>query len=205
MNSESTGRSLRLAAVHDDASPAWRAFYPEDLPQDWRLAFYAHYWKDLLIPACEWGSFTADSGWIKELPDTLRLYFEIPEGVPGTGGICTRLAGELGPRLGGILVPDPGSLPAGAAPPGLLCLPVQDPPLPDGAVAAVAFSNQDSFLLVLEPETGLGLPGWRSLLESAHACLPDVRNAVVFLRTGPQELETAGTILRLTGLAWMRV
>jgi hypothetical protein len=202
MNSESPSRGLRVAAVHDAASPAWQTFYPEDLPEDWRLAYYGHYWKDLLIPAREWGGFTADFGWVGELPDTLRLYFEIPEGLREAAEDCARLVAALGPRLGGVLVSATASLPAGVVPPGLLFAPVPHPSLPDGVVAASAFRSPSSFVLVLEPRHDLGPRGWRALLESTHARLPDVGDAIVFLRTGPQELETAGTILRLTGLAW---
>lgn len=204
MRSDSSGRGLRVAAVHDEASPAWRAFYPADLPEDWRLAYYGHYWKDLLIPAGAWQRFTADLGWIAELPDALRLYFELPEGLSDAAGVCARLVAALGPRLGGVLVPDSASLPAGAVPPELLLAPVPDLPVPEGTVAAAAFRSPAAFVLVLEPRPDLGPSGWRALLESAHACLPDVRDAVIFLRTGPQQLETAETILRLTGLPWRR-
>jgi hypothetical protein len=202
MSSESCGRGLRVAAVHDEASPAWRAFYPGDLPEDWRLAYYGHYWKDLLIPSGAWEGFTADSGWIGELPDAMRLYFELPEGLSEAAGACARLVAALGPRLGGVLVPDPASLPAGAVSPDQLFVPVPDPPVPEGTVVAAAFRSPAAFVLVLEPRPDLGPSGWRALLESAHARLSDVGDIILFLRTGPQELETAETILRLTGLPW---
>lgn len=202
MASAASGRSLRLAAVHEDADPAWEAFYPEDLPEDWRLAYYGNYWKDLLIPAHEWEDFSLDSNWIAELPDALRLYFEVPEGLTAPGDTCARLAASLGPRLAGMLVTDSSVLPAGAVPPeGLL---ERAPGLPaiEGVSTSAAFANETSVVLVLAPEPGLGPAGWRVLLEGVHACLPAAREAVVFLRAGPQALETADTILRLSGLAW---
>jgi hypothetical protein len=202
MGSAASGHSLRVAAVHDDADPAWKAFYPEDLPEDWRLAYYGNYWKDLLIPACEWERFTLDSNWTRDLPDALRLYFEVPDELAEPGDPCARLAAALGPQLGGLLVADPSALPAGALPPGRLLGRAPGLPVGNGIVACAAFANETSVVLVLTPEPGLGPPGWRALLEAVHACLPAARDAIVFLRAGPRELETAETILRLSGLAW---
>jgi hypothetical protein len=202
MGSAAFAHSLRLAAVHDAADPAWKSFYPEDLPEDWRLAYYGNYWKDLLIPADEWEDFVLDSRWIADLPDTLRLYFEVPEGLAAPGDPCARLAASLGPRLGGIMMADPSRLPAGALPPGVLLGRAPGPPAIEGVSASAAFANETSVALVLAPEPGLGPPGWRALLEAVHACLPAAREAIVFLRAAPRELETADTILRLSGLAW---
>lgn len=202
MGSVASGHSLRLAAVHDDADPAWKAFYPEDLPEDWRLAYYGNYWKDLLIPAGEWERFTLDSEWIRDLPDALRLYFEVPDALAEPGDACAGLAASLGPRLGGMLVRDSSVLPDGAVPPGLVLGRAPGPPAIQGVSASSVFANGTSFVLMLAPEPGLGPPGWRALLEAVHACLPAAREAIVFLRAGPGELETAETILRLTGLAW---
>ena len=203
MGSAASGHSLRLAAVHDDADPAWKAFYPEDLPEEWRLAYYGNYWKDLLIPAREWERFTLDSEWIRDLPDALmRLYFEVPAKLAGPGDACAGLAASLGPRLGGILVTDSSVLPEGAVPPGLVLGRAPGPRAIQGVSACAAFANEASFVLVLAPEPGLGPPGWRALLEAVPACLPAAREAIIFLRAGPGELETAETILRLTGLAW---
>ena len=202
MGSAASGHSLRVAAVHDDADPAWKAFYPEDLPEDWRLAYYGNEWKDLLIPACEWERFTLDSNWIRDLPDALRLYFEVPDELAEPGDPCARLAAALGPRLGGLLVADPLVLPAGVVAPGQLLGWAPGLQAGNGIAASAAFANETSVVLVLTPEPGLGPPGWRALLEAVHACLPAARDAIVFLRAGPRELETAETILRLSGLAW---
>ncbi|MCA1790371.1 MAG: hypothetical protein LC667_11110 [Thioalkalivibrio sp.] len=202
MGSAASGHSLRLAAVHNDADPAWKAFYPEDLPEDWRLAYYAHYWKDLLIPAGEWERFTLDLNWIRDLPDALRLYFEVPDDLAEPGDTCARLAASLGPRLGGLMMADPLELPAGILPPGSLLGRAPGPPTNDGIRASSAFANETSVVLVLAPEPGLGPREWRALLEAVPACLPAALETIVFLRAGPRELETAGTILRLSGMAW---
>ena len=202
MGAAAPGHSLRLAAVHDDADPAWKAFYPEDLPEDWRLAYYGNYWKDLLISAGEWERFTLDSSWIRDLPDALRLYFEVPDELAEPGDRCACLAAALGPRLGGFLVADPSLLPAGVVAPGQLLERAPGLAAGTGLGASAAFANATSVALVLTPEPGLGPAGWRALLEAVHACLPAAREAIVFLRAGPGELETAETILRLSGLAW---
>lgn len=203
MGSAASNHSLRLAAVHNDTDPAWVNFYPEDLPEDWRLAYYGHHWKDLLIPADEWENFALDSAWIADLPDTLRLYFEVPEGLAAPGEACVRLAVDLGPRLGGMLVADPSVLPAGAVPPGLVLGRAPRQQTINRVSASEAFANEALVVLVLEPERGLGPPGWRALLEAVHARLPAAKEAIVFLDASPGDLETAEAILRLSGLAWM--
>lgn len=202
MGSVASVHRLRLAAVHDASDSAWTNFYPEGLPEDWRLAYYGHHWKDLLIPAEEWEGFARDSAWIADVPDTLRLYFEVPEGLVEPGRACARLAVALGARLGGILMADPSIRPACVVAPGRLLGRAPGRPALAGCGASLVFANAARAVLVLEPEPGLGPAGWRGLLEAAHACLPAVSEVIVFLRTGPRELEMAETILRLTGLAW---
>ncbi|MFO8002824.1 hypothetical protein [Thioalkalivibrio sp.] len=202
MGSAASVPSLRLAAVHDAADPAWVDFYPEGLPEDWRLAYYAHHWRDLLIPADQWQDFALDFAWIVDLPETLRLYFQVPPGLAAPGPACARLAAALGARLGGLLIADPSVLPAGVVSPGRLLGQAATRPVLAGSSAATVYANEERAVLMLEPEPDLGPAGWRGLLEAAYACLPAVSESIVCLRAGPRELETAETLLRLTGLAW---
>jgi len=190
-------RGLRLGAVRDDESQAWRNFYPDGLPEDWKLPFYSHYWKDLLFPAGDWARAVRETGWLVDVPRDLRLYFELPSLPDDDPTPCGLLAEALEQRLGGFL------LPADAEPPvGLGALPVfrceNGPQLP-GALQVARFAGPGGVVLVLEPEPDLTLARWRGLLESAAGLLADARQPV-FLRAGPGELENAETILRLSGL-----
>ncbi len=199
MTSAMARRSLRLAAVYDEASPAWQDFYPEDLPDDWRFAYFAHFWPNLLIPAGAWERFASSIDWVTEVPDTLRLYFEIPDVPKPANEVLPRLASALGSRLGGILCADCTEPPADPHIRQHWFVPVPVPAVA-GVEEATAFAAAGLKVFRLRPEPGLSLPRWRSLLEQVHASTGGLLAALVFLEVGPRELETAETILRLSGL-----
>ncbi len=197
MNRESGGATLCLGAVRDDASPAWTAFYPDDLPEDWRLPYYAHYWKNLLVPSRDWAWQVSARGWLDEVPEDLSLYFEVPSSVREANSVMQTLAQALGARLGGFLLDD-DQLPLD---PGLRAYAftgVPFPPVP-GARDVAAYAGMAGSVLVAEPQPGLSLRHRREMLERMTRALPD-RRRFLFLRCGPGELEEAETILRLGGL-----
>lgn len=192
-------RRLRLAAVYDVSSPAWAAFYPEGLPEDWRLAYYGHSWKAVLVAAADGmpGPVCADE--LAEFPDDLQVYFEVPAVAPADSETtASALIALLGDRLGGFLVSTATPWrPAGIRAEQLFW--PRPAPVLEGIRTLRCFANPAAVLLVLEPEPGLGLKAWRALLESLRDQVPD-SNVLVFLRAGPREIEDAETILRLTGL-----
>lgn len=200
MSVEAPRGGLRVAAVEDDENPAWRSFYPEGLPADWRLAYYAHFWPDLLSPVRHWPSWAADDRRLQEVPEELRLYLEVPA---RAGADCLRIADRLGERLGGLLFPDPAAEAPLPLEPAQVFRRVEDPVVA-GAKSAHAWTNGLETALMLEPETGLDPRQWRALLESLRAAATPGRDTLAFLRSGPRELELAQTILRLAGLAWKR-
>lgn len=198
MSAEVDRGGLRVAAVEDEANSDWRSFYPEDLPADWTLAYYAHFWPELLCPAARWSYWAGDDQRLDEVPEALRLYLQVPE---GAGADCRRLAERLGPRLGGFLFPATFAGSAVQLEPAQIFRRTADPVVA-GAQSAQAWANGRETVLVLEPERGLDLREWRKLLESVHAAATPGRGTLAFLRTGPRELEQAQTLLRLSGLAW---
>jgi hypothetical protein len=198
MPAEAPPVRLRVAAVQDTTDPAWRSFYPEDLPADWRLAYYAHFWRDLLVLADDWTAWVADPHRLHEVPAELRIYFIVPQ---GAGSACAELASRLGARLGGFLLSEPGSVAPSQLRPSLLLRQVPGPVIA-GSRCAQAFANGRETVLVLEPETGLDLRQWRTLLEALHAVSTPEQETLVFLHAAPDEIERAQTILRLSGLAW---
>ena len=55
------------------------SFYPEDIPEDWRLGFYANEFNTLLVPWSQWRESVAELE--EELDDTaddFHLYLELP-------------------------------------------------------------------------------------------------------------------------------
>ena len=197
MNRESGGATLRLGAVWDDTSPAWTAFYPDGLPEDWRLPYYAQYWKDLLVPSRDWARHVSDRGWLDEVPEDLSLYFEVPSSARGANSAMQTLAQALGTRLGGFLL-DHDDLPVD---PGLCAYAFTGAPFPPmpGARDVAAYAGTAGSVLVAEPQPGLSLRHRREMLEMMTRAMPD-RGQSLFLRCGPGELEEAETILRLGGL-----
>ena len=198
MSAETPPSRLRLAAVQDVASPSWQSFYPEDLPADWALAYYAHFWRELLVATGDWTTWVEDPRWLDEAPDELRVYFQVPE---GAGGDCPGLASRLGARLGGFLFQEPAAEAPAELQPLQVFRPMPAPPIA-GARHAHAFTNGRDTVLVLEPEAGLDLRQWRALIEALHAVSAPGRDTLVFLHAVPDQLEQAQTILRLSGLAW---
>lgn len=198
MPAEAPPRRLRVAAVQNDDSPAWQSFYPEDLPADWKLAYYVHFWRDLLVPAEDWAAWVEAPHRVDEVPEELRLYFRVPEPAQGD---CAALVARLGARLGGLLFPEPGAGVPVQLPPAQAFRRLPDPVL-DGVRSAQAFANADATVLVLEPESGLDLRQWRALLEVLSAASAPGCETLVFLQASPGELEQAQAILRLSGLAW---
>ncbi len=55
----------------------WRnAFYPEDLPDDWQLAYYANEFLTVLVPQTQWqqSSFDECQAWLEEVGADFRLF-----------------------------------------------------------------------------------------------------------------------------------
>ncbi len=63
---------------------AWSEnYYPHDLPQEWRLTYYANEFRGVLVPAGQWRS--ADEAtlldWIDDVHETFRFYIELAQPV----------------------------------------------------------------------------------------------------------------------------
>lgn len=59
--------------------PDWCGeFYPEGLPDDWRLTYFAHDFESVLIPATVWHHAPPErlAQWAEEVPDRFRFYLE---------------------------------------------------------------------------------------------------------------------------------
>ena len=59
--------------------PWIESFYPEDIPQDWRLGFYANEFNTLLVPWSQWSeSVAALEAELDDVADDFHLYLELP-------------------------------------------------------------------------------------------------------------------------------
>ncbi len=50
-------------------------FYPDDLPEDWRLSYYANEFSGVLLPQDKWCNDNADfEQWLEDVPEGFRFY-----------------------------------------------------------------------------------------------------------------------------------
>lgn len=80
-------------------------FYPDDLPEDWRLTYYANEFRGVLVPAASWRSTGADtlSRWLGDVPDRFLFFLEW-SGSAGQEQVA-QCAHILGSRYGGVVRP----------------------------------------------------------------------------------------------------
>jgi hypothetical protein len=85
---------------------AWveQGFYPDDLPEDWRLPFYSNEFRAVLIPTEDWRSVTDEmlEEWLDEVPDEFQFFLELAD-VFGDAAAVGAVAAQLGPHLGGFV------------------------------------------------------------------------------------------------------
>jgi len=73
-------KTIRVGAC-DWQHPQWQnCFYPDDLPQDWRLSYYANEFSTVLVPQSQWqASWQAEGAdfeqWAEDVPEGFRFYF----------------------------------------------------------------------------------------------------------------------------------
>ena len=54
-------------------------FYPDDIPSDWRLGYYANEFESVLVPFNVWSAVDIDEieNWFDDIPDEFELFFEV--------------------------------------------------------------------------------------------------------------------------------
>ncbi len=84
---------------------AWAGdFYPDDLPEDWRLTFYSNEFAAVLVP---WDDLRAIQPqavqtWVEDTRAGFEFFLELPVSAPEKR--VDALLALLGPRLGGIVI-----------------------------------------------------------------------------------------------------
>ena len=77
-------------------------FYPPDLPEEWRLGYYANEFSTVLVPADRWT--TAEPALLEEWAEEVHAGFRFV--LESTGEPTAGVAAALGERFGGRLAPD---------------------------------------------------------------------------------------------------
>lgn len=115
--------------------PEWEgSFYPEDLPEDWRLDFYCNEFHAIVVPSSVWaGEHSAGPRqWASGLGEQTRVYLELPEQIPPERLAAVRKA--LSGRFAGLVAEArPQGVPVAAgAPVGIWGHGAPDVPPPAG-------------------------------------------------------------------------
>lgn len=110
--------NLRLGTLSWN-NQAWQAFYPEDLPEDWQIDYYSHYFSCVLVPEDQWQSWDKDQ--MTDLAEALagedfEFFFELERSFDET--VCVQLNGikstfktmAVGILLEGVAQPLPDAL-----------------------------------------------------------------------------------------------
>ena len=86
--------------------PSWHGtFYPDDLPEDWRLSYYGNEFSAVVVPAAEWVSLDTVEieRWSEDVSEEFLFYLEIED--PLTNWKQTAdIIKSLGSQLGGFLL-----------------------------------------------------------------------------------------------------
>ena len=105
-----------VVAAYGWQYPDWDGeFYPEDLPEDWKLSFYSNEFRAVVIPASAWvGDDSLDAErWVEDVSDDFTFYLEVVDVLPDWVKIA-EAAKPFGKQLAGILL-RPGELDADLA------------------------------------------------------------------------------------------
>jgi hypothetical protein len=95
------GEARVLAGAAGWDHPGWVGpFYPDALPPEWRLAYYAHYFGCVLVPAAAWreAGGAGAASWVADTPAGFRFLLE-------AGAGAEAVATVLGERCAGVLTP----------------------------------------------------------------------------------------------------
>lgn len=167
--------------------PSWdHGYFPEDLPPDWRFAYYRNEADCLLMAADQWVVLAPAEreDWLDQLPEGFRFYVELN----GDESPHELDLAALGDHLGALLVP------AGSRATGLPDVPLWTP-CGDGAWGA---QDGEPRLLRWTLDSD-DLRVWRQRVEE----LPSGVQALVFdgASANPRQLWEIRQLLQLLGLA----
>ncbi len=80
------------------------SFYPDDLPEEWQLTYYANEFLCVLVPAHYLLADDCDiEQWLDDVPDIFRFYVEWPDDEVGDDLLLNQLP-LFGDQLSGILI-----------------------------------------------------------------------------------------------------
>ena len=99
-------------------------FYPDDLPQDWRLSYYANEFHGVVVPETDWLEINDCEEWVENVHEEFRFYLELTTDQGIKSGRLKQIVEFLGMRFAGLVVDNPDGLHSALTAAGLHQLPV---------------------------------------------------------------------------------
>lgn len=87
----------------DYQHPAWAGLYPDGLPDDWHLAYYANVFATHLVSEASWGPYSDAGHWGAETRDGFHWYLECQGLTPTKLEILNRVRAHLPRQRLGLL------------------------------------------------------------------------------------------------------
>lgn len=97
---QETGRLL-IGAYGWQQPPMIEQFYPEDMPEEWRLSFYANEFPAVLVPFDEWSVVEDELEEWLDVPEGFRFFLEAGEA--GYGQRQDKVIQQLGEYFAGLV------------------------------------------------------------------------------------------------------
>jgi hypothetical protein len=94
---------LELAAVGWESADWIQHYYPDDLPPDWRLSYYANEYRHVLVPQQVWSQQDDPEEWLDDLTEPFGFYLQI-ETVDADMNLFAELAQGLGTHYQGAVI-----------------------------------------------------------------------------------------------------
>lgn len=172
----------------DWRSPVWcREYYPEELPEEWRAAYYANEYRCAGLPAHAW-SVELLAAWCEDLPENFSLWLEVgPAQLAEPGAVPALVA--LGSRLAGIW-PSPETDPATLRDAGIRVITQPREAWQTGDEASVG---------LYRPGGNMDLRAAREVFE-AFASAPGPRSRQLLVSGSPAQLARLRELGELLGL-----
>lgn len=190
---------------------AWSgSFYPDDLPPEWRLTYYANEFPLLLVPLEVWrtGDEERFRSWYEDVSGRFRFVLDFTAADPADGESLQRLErcrSALGERLAGAVcwtapsATEHARWRVGLGVHGMLATALEVPQMPSG----VRLASDATTLCALVPSEAAGDLKWlRSVLESLAAWRAETGRLLLFFSGSPpriQVMQEAAQLWQLLG------
>ena len=100
--------NLNLGAVGWDHDRWCGEFYPDDLPREWRLTYYANEYRTVLIPEVYWldRNISEFLKWYEDVPENFRFYLFFRSALTGLSkrSNISQSVQSLKEKLGGFII-----------------------------------------------------------------------------------------------------